>query len=174
VTRSPLQLALSARKPPLWARWLLTILGFAVLGVAAVIAVHSINDSALPAERSAVLEADRESQAAIEADQAPHSSPLPSATRTRAALQRAIATDMHNRIRHGQLPGPLQGVRCTPAGAHHPQGQAFHCTARAAAITYPFLGAVDEHARQLTWCKVDPAPVHDGPQEIPVNPRCRA
>ena len=47
-------------------------------------------------------------------------------------------------------------------------------TARAAAIAYPFLGVADERARQLTWCKVDPSPVSNGPQEVPVSPRCRS
>jgi hypothetical protein len=162
--------------PPLWARWLLTILGFAALAVGIVIAIHAVNDSGASAsERSAALEADRESQIVVEEDQAPHTSPLlQSGTPTRVALQRAIGTDMQSRIRHGALTGPLQGVSCTPAGAPHSERQAFDCTARAAAIAYPFLGVVDKHAGQLTWCKVDPSPVSNGPQEVPVSPRCRA
>ena len=82
--------------PPLWARWLLTILGFAALAVAIVIAIHAVNDSgASPSERSAALEADRESQIVIAEDQAPHASPLlRSGAPTQVALQRAIGTDM--------------------------------------------------------------------------------
>jgi len=161
--------------PPLWARWLLTILGFAALAVAIVIAIHAVNHSgASPSERSAALEANRESQIVIAEDQAPHTSTLRSGAPTQVALQRAIVIDMDGRIRHGALTGPLQGVRCAPAGPRHSGRQAFHCTARAAAIAYPFLGVADEHARQLTWCKVDPSPVSNGPQEVPVSPRCRA
>ena len=162
--------------PPLWARWLLTILGFAALAVAIVIAIHAVNHSgASPSERSAALEANRESQIVIAEDQAPHTSPLRSGAPTQVVLQRAIVIDMDNRIRHGALTGPLQGVRCAPAGRPRDSGrQAFHCTARAAAIAYPFLGVVDEHTRQLTWCKVDPSPVSNGPQEVPVSPRCLA
>jgi hypothetical protein len=166
---------LNERKPPLWVRWLLTILGFVALTVAIVIAIHAVNDGgASPSERSAALEANREGRIALEEDQAPHTSGLGSGAPTRVALQRAIAIDMHNLIRHGALTGPLQGVRCAPAGPRDSGRQAFDCTARAAAIAYPFLGVVDERARQLTWCKFDPSPVSNGPQEVPVSPRCRA
>jgi hypothetical protein len=146
-----------------------------VLTVAIVIAIHAVNDSgASPSERSAALEANREGRIALEEDQAPHTSGLGAGAPTRVALQRAIAIDMRNLIRHGALPGPPQGVRCSPSGTRHSGRQAFHCTARAAAIAYPFLGVLDEHARQLTWCKFDASPVSNGPQEVPVSPRCRA
>src|SRR5271155_3950615 len=142
--------------PPLWARWLLPILGFAALTVAVVIVVHAVNDSGASAsERSAALEANREGQIVIAEDQAPQTSPLRSGAPAGVALQRAIGIDLDSRIRHGALTGPLQGVICSPAGQRHSGRQAFHCTARAAAITYPVLGVVDEHTRQLTWCKVD-------------------
>jgi hypothetical protein len=166
---------LNIQKPPLWARWLLTILGFAVLIAAVLITIHEINDSGSSApERPAEVEANREGQIVIEEDQAPHTSSLHSGTPAGTALARAVGADVRNLIRHGALTGPLQGVRCTPAGTRHSERQAFHCTTRAAAITYPFLGVVDEHTRQLTWCKVDPPPVSNGPQEVPVSPRCRA
>ena len=146
-----------------------------MLTVAIVIAIHAVNDSgASPSERSATLEANREGRIALEEDQAPHTSGLGAGTPTRVALQRAIAIDMRNLIRHGALPGPLQGVRCSPAGKRLAARQAFDCTARAAAIAYPFLGVADERARQLTWCKFDPSPVSNDPQEVPVSPRCRA
>jgi hypothetical protein len=166
---------MSLSKPPLWARWLLTILGFAVLIVAIVIAIHAINGSgASPSERSAALEADQESRIAIEEDQAPQTSaPVPGAS-TRVALQRAIATDMRELVAHRELAGPLQGVRCSPTGARRAGRQAFHCTARAASIAYPFLGVADARAQRLTWCKFDPPPVSGGPQEVPVSPDCRA
>jgi hypothetical protein len=145
-----------------------------VLTVAIVIAIHAVNDSsASPSERSAALEANREGRIALEEDQAPHTSGLGSGALTRVALQRAIAVDMRNLIRHGALTGPLQGVRCSPAGKRQAARQAFDCKARAAAIAYPFLGVADERARQLTWCKFDPSPVSNGPQEVPVSPRCR-
>jgi hypothetical protein len=161
--------------PPLWARWLLTILGFAGLTVAILIAVHDVNDrGSSQSERSAALAAERESQILIEEDQAPHTSPLPSATPAPVALQRAIGADMRSRILHRALTGPLQDVRCTQAGKPHAGRRAFDCEARAAAITYPFLGVVDEHAQRLTWCKFDPPPVSNGPQEVPVSPSCRA
>jgi hypothetical protein len=161
-------------KPPLWARWLLTLLGFVLLIVAIVIAVHAANDSITSSERTAALRAARESQVVVEQDQAPHAAPLPSGASTQAALQHAIGADMDNLIRYGQLPGPLQSVRCTRAGTGHSEREAFNCTANAASIPYPFVGVADTYARQLTWCKVDPSPISGGPQEVPVSPRCRA
>jgi len=160
----------------LWARWLLTLLGFIVLIVAIVVGVHAANDSSESSERTAALKAARESQVLVEQDQAPHTASLSPGAATQAALQRAIGADMANLIHIGQLPGPLHGVRCTPAGASRAARQAFNCTASAGAesIPYPFVGVADIRARQLTWCKVDASPISGGPQEVPVSSRCRA
>jgi hypothetical protein len=168
-------LVLSIRKPPLWMRWLLTILAFAVLIVAVIIAIHVVNNSdSSSSEQVAAVEADQETQIVVEEDQAPHSARLTRGASTRIALQHAIGADMRGRIRTEGIPGPLQGVRCAPVRTHHSGRQAFRCTARADAITYPFLGVVDGRTRALTWCKVDPPPEAGGPQEVPVSPRCRA
>jgi hypothetical protein len=164
----------SPRKPPLWARWVLTFLAFVLLTVAIVVAIHHVNASSpAPSERSSALEADRESRFALEQDQAPRTSVLAIGAPAHVALQRAIGADVLSLIHQEALAGPLQGVRCSPAGTRQAGRQAFRCTARAAAIAYPFLGVVDERARQLTWCKFDPPPVSGGPQEVPVSPRCR-
>lgn len=167
---------LSIRKPPLWMRWLLTILAFAALIVAVILAIHLVNRgaSSSAAEQVAAAEANQESQIVLEEDQAPHSARLARGPLTGVALQRAISADMRVRIRREGIPGPLQGVRCSALGTHHAGAQAFHCTARADAITYPFLGVVDRRTRALTWCKVDPPPQAGGPQEVPISPRCRA
>jgi hypothetical protein len=174
VTSSPRRLIPHVSKPPLWARWLLTLLGFLVLILAIVVGVHAANDSSESSERTAALKAARESQILVEQDQAPHTAPLSPGTSTQPALQREIGADMANLIHSGQLPGPLYDVRCTPAGTDHSAHQAFNCTAQADGIPYPFVGVADTHARQLTWCKVDSPPVSGGPQEVPVSPRCRA
>jgi hypothetical protein len=165
---------MSLHKPPLWARWVLTFLAFVLLTVAIVVAIHHVNHSEpSSSERSSALEADRESRLALEQDQAPQTSRLAAGGPAHVALQRAIGADMLGLIRHEELNGPLQGVRCSPAGAPRAGRQAFNCTARAASIPYPFLGVVDAPARRLTWCKFDPPPVSGGPQEVPVSPQCR-
>jgi hypothetical protein len=156
-------------------RWLLTILAFAVLIVAVIISVHIVNNNASSsAEQTAALEADQESQIVVAEDQAPHSVRLSRGAHTQIALQRAISADMRVRIHTEGIPGPLQSVRCTAISTHHVAHQAFHCTARADAITYPFAAVGDRRTRALTWCKVDPPPQAGGPQEVPVSPRCRA
>jgi hypothetical protein len=167
---------LSIGKPPLWMRWLLTILAFAVLIVAVIVAIHLVNRgaSSSQAEQVAAAEANQESQIVLEEDQAPHSARLARGMRTRVALQQAIGADMRLRIRREGIPGPLQGVRCTAVRTHRAGAQAFHCNARADAVTYPFVGVVDRRTRALTWCKVDPPPQAGGPQEVPLSPRCRA
>lgn len=159
---------------PLWLRWVLSILGFTMLTVAIVIAVHAINNSgSSSSERSAAIEADRESQILIEEDQEPHSTRFRTNRTASGALQAAISRDMQARIQRGQLDGPLQGVRCAATGDPRGARRAFRCSARAAGVVYPFLGVLNRPARRLTWCKVDPAPVSNGPMEIPVSPRCR-
>jgi hypothetical protein len=169
------RLALAARHPPLWVRWVLTILGLAVLILVIRIVLHNGESSSGPSqsERVSEVEANREGQLVVEGDQAPHSSPLPSGIPMRVALERAIARDARNRIGAGELTGPLQRVRCGPAGSPRARRRAFRCSARAAGIAYPFLGVLDEATRQLTWCKVDPPPAGGAPA-VPVSPRCRA
>ncbi len=172
---SLVRLALAARHPPLWVRWLLAILGFAVLIVAVRVLTTGGEGSSNPtsSERSAEVEANREGQIVVEEDQAPHTAPLPSGIPTRAALESAIATDARNRILHGELTGPLQDVRCTPTGPLHASRRALRCSAHANGIAYPFVGVVDERTRELTWCKIDPPP-GGGEPEVHVSPRCRA
>jgi hypothetical protein len=169
------RLALAARHPPLWARWLLTILAFAVLIFAAVVVVRNYSEgSSAPtkSEREAEVEANREGNIVVEQDQAPHTAPLRSGVPTRVALERAITADARRRIQSGELTGPLQSVRCGPSGSSHAGRRAVHCAVRSAGVTYPFLAVLDEPAHRLTWCKVDPPA--NGATAIPVSARCRA
>jgi hypothetical protein len=177
----PRRLARTARHPPLWARWLLTIVGFAVLIVAVGVVVRSggggggggVSGSAR-SEAEAEAEADREGQIVIAQDQAPHVAPLAPGMSARVGLEHAIAADVRGRIGDGQLTGPLQSVRCQAAGPGHAGRRPYRCTVRSADITYPFLGVADERTVRLTWCKVDPPPVANEPPEVPVSPRCQA
>ena len=166
---------LAARHPPLWARWLLTILTFAVLTFAVVVFVHDHSEGTsapTKSEREAEVEANREGNVVIEEDQAPHTARLGSGVATLAALERAISGDAHGRIRAGNLTGPFQSARCEAKGAAG-VNRAFRCTVHAAGVAYPYLAVFDKRTRRLTWCKVDPPPTSGAP-EVPVSPRCRA
>ena len=167
------RLARAARHPPLWMRWLLTLLTFAVL-IAAVWVFARSGGGAPGRELSVEVEANREGQIAIAEDQAPHTSRLRLGSSAGAALKRAIVADVHNRIAHGALTGPLQSVRCTPAGPLAAGRRPFRCSVRSAGIEYPFLGVVNERARLLTWCKRDPPPTSNAPLNVPLSSRCLA
>jgi hypothetical protein len=175
------QFARTARHPPLWARWLLTIAGFAVLILALGIAVRSDQggggggaSGSAKSEAQAESEAEHEGQIVLAQDQAPHVAPLHSGLSVQAGLERAITADVNSRIEDSQLTGPLQSVRCQASGSSHAGRRPLRCTVRSAGITYPFLGVLDERSRELTWCKVDPPPEAGAPQEVPISPRCRA
>jgi hypothetical protein len=170
------QLLASARHPPLWVRWLLAIVGFAVL-IVVVRALTSGGEGSTGAtnsERAAEVEANREGEIVIEEDQSPHNAPLRAGVPAHIALEHAIAADARARILHGQLTGPLQRVHCGAPSPPHAGRLTLRCTAHANGISYPFVGVVDERTRQLTWCKVDPPPTGGATPEVPLSPRCRS
>jgi len=164
------------RELPLWGRWLLTILVFALAAAAIVIVVHDANTSnrASASEADAEAEADREGQVAIRQDEAPHVASLAAGASARVALERAIAADARGRIAHGQLTGPLQSVHCAAAGHAHADRRPFSCTVDSAGVSYPYMAVADQRAKRLTWCKVDPPPTAGAPLEVPVSASCRA
>lgn len=164
------------RALPLWARWVLTVLAYALVAVAIVVIVHDVNTSsnASRSEADAEAEANREGQIAIRQDEAPHVAALGADVSAQTALQRAIATDARARVVHGQLTGPLQSVRCVPAGVAHDRRRPFRCTVESAGNPYPFVAVADQRTKQLTWCKVDPPPTPGAPLEVPVSASCRA
>jgi hypothetical protein len=168
------RLVLRARHPPLWARWLLTILTFAVLTLAVVVFVHDHSEGTsapTKSEREAEVEANREGNVVIEEDQAPHTARLGAGAATLTALERAISGDARGRIQAGNLTGPFQSVHCEAKGTAD-ANRAFRCTVRAAGVNYPYVAVLDENTRQFTWCKLDPPPV-SGTPEVPVSARCR-
>jgi len=167
----------AARLPPLWARWALGIVIAAAVIATIVIAIDRAGPEVNTSEAGAEAEVNRISDIAITADQAPHSAGLPPSSAPAAALERAITSDVHQRIADGQLTGPLQSITCRTAGA----GSAgrggrvpYTCTIRSAGITYPFVAVLDERRRRLTWCKIDPPPVANVGPEIPISASCRA
>lgn len=173
----------AALHPPLWARWLLAIAGFAVLIVAIAVVVQRVNNSSnepgsSASEARAEAEANREGQIVVEQDQAPHTAALrPGANiataAMTAALERAISADVHARVKDGQLTGPLQSVHCHTAGPARDGRRPFRCTVRSAGIDYSFVAVADPRNENLTWCKLDPPP-EPGVGEVPVSARCRA
>ncbi|MFZ1926923.1 MAG: hypothetical protein WAU42_12365 [Solirubrobacteraceae bacterium] len=168
------RLALAARHPPLWARWLLTIFAFAVATLAVVVFVHDHSEGTsapTKSEREAEVEANREGNVVIEEDQAPHTARLGTGVATLTALERSISADARGRVQSGNLTGPFQSVRCE-AKAAAGADRAFRCTVHAAGVTYPYLAVLNTRTRQFTWCKLDPPPVSGAP-EVPVSARCR-
>jgi hypothetical protein len=167
-----------ARQPlPLWARWAAaTVVGIAVIA-AVVIAVNRAGPEGVAASESgAEAEVSRLSDLAITEDQAPRTANLPASSAPAAALRQAIVSDVHKRIAHDQLVGPLQSVHCAASApsSDGPGGrEPYLCTVHSDGISYRFLAVVDQRDRRLTWCKVDPpAAAKTGP-EIPVSARCR-
>lgn len=162
------------RRPPLWAKWLITIAVFAVGIAAIVIAVHDgAAGSSHQSEAAAVAEANRVGRIVAAEDQAPHTAALRPGVSALAGLERAITADVHTRIGHGELTGPLQSVRCRTGGAARAGRRPFSCTVTSAGIEYPFLAVLGERTLELTWCKVDPSPLPGNPPEVPVSARCQ-
>jgi hypothetical protein len=158
---------------PLWSRWLLTVIAFAVLIVAIGILARSGGSSSREVPPSTEVEANREGAAVISVDQAPHSMPLGSSAPENVALERAIAGDVRKRVAHQQLTGPFQDVSCSPSGHPVAGRRPFACTVISAGISYPFVGVVDTRAQTLTWCKRDPPLAGNAPLDVPVSARCR-
>jgi len=161
------------QRPPLWARWVITIAAFAVaIAVVAAIARGGGSPGTAQDEAEATREANRVGRIAIGEDQAPHTARLASGLAPPAGLRAAITRDVHGRITHGELTGPLQSVRCAAAGSG--RRQAYRCTVRSAGLSYPFDAVYSKSTRTLSWCKVDPPPRRGEPLEVPLSPRCRA
>jgi hypothetical protein len=168
------RLALAARHPPLWARWLLTVFSFAVAVLVVVVFVHAHSEGTsapTKSEREAEVEANREGNVVVEEDQAPHTAPLRAGAPTPIALESAIAADARGRIQAGNLTAPFQSVYCKANGAAGAK-LAFSCTVHAAGVAYPYLAVFDKRTRQFTWCKLDPPPIGGAP-EVPVSVRCK-
>ncbi len=156
----------------MWARWALAIaVGVAVIAGTA-IAIHRAGPGGGTSEADVEAEDNRLADLAITEDEAPHFASLPQGSEPAAALQRAIARDVRQRIADRQVTGPLQKVTCSAAGTGSAGRGRYHCTVYSAGIAYPFQAVVDPRRQQLAWCKVDPPPVGTGP-EIPLSPSCR-
>lgn len=159
-------------RPPLWARWALS-LGIGVLLLAGlVVFVHSNDDNGEATQNPAAVErANREAEIVVQQDQAPHTARLAGGAAPRAGIASAVRADMRAMIGQGVIEGPLGQTGCRRAGARGAR-VAFRCTAVAAGVKYPFLGVVDTSSRRVTYCKHDQPPVPR--MNIPVSRRCTA
>jgi hypothetical protein len=159
-------------RPPLWARWVISLGAGLILLLALILFVeHNSNNSEATQSPSAVVRANREAEVVVSQDQAPHVAVVPAGAGAQAAIARAVRSDMTKLIVGAIVDGPLTRVGCTRAGTHAGQ-PAFRCTAVAAGVNYPFLGVVDLATRRVTYCKRDVPPTPS--LNIPVSPRCRA
>jgi hypothetical protein len=159
--------------PPLWLRWLLASIVAAAVIAGIVIAVERAGPEGSATEAGAEAEINRLADITIGEDEAPHSAGLTAGVASTAALERAISSNVRQRIESHQLTGPLQGVQCKASGKARAGRRPYRCTARSADIAYPFLAVVDRPSRRLTWCKVDPQPAGGTGPEIPISASCR-
>jgi hypothetical protein len=158
-------------RPPLWARWVLS-LGIGLILVVALILFVEHNNSNSEATQSpaAVLRANREAEVVVTQDQAPHVAAVAPGASAHAAVVKAVRSDVTGLINRGIVDGPLTRVTCARAGTRAGR-LGFRCAAVANGITYPFLGVVDVAARRVTYCKRDAPPTPS--LNIPVSRRCR-
>jgi hypothetical protein len=159
--------------PPLWLRWVLASVVAAAVIAGIVIAVGRAGPEGGATEAGAEAEINRLADITISEDEAPHFAGFTAGSKSTAALERAISSNVRQRIAAHQLTGPLQGVRCKASGRARAGRRPYRCTARSADIAYPFLAVVDEHRRRLAWCKVDPRPPGGSGPEIPISTSCR-
>lgn len=158
---------------PLWLRWLLSVLLFGGMFVALVAVVSNSGNAARPAAESprSEAQANRLGQIVTAQDQSPHRAALPRSIPPVIALERAITSDMRERVTTHDIDGPVQRVRCTPTASRSTGRLAFRCVARAGGFDYPFDGVADRRAGQLVWCKNDSVSVDAGLQ-VPISPAC--
>ena len=158
---------------PLWLKWVLTLLTFAVLSAAVVIFVSRANNSEKSYSESptAAAQANQAGEAVSARDQAPHQTRLSQSRGTHSALERAIAADMRTRVAQHDVTGPVQRVSCTPVAPRRPGRRPFRCQALVGGFSYPFVGVADLRARELVWCKDDRAS-YDPSVEAPLSPAC--
>ena len=116
----------------MWARWVLAILVAVAVIASIVIAVNRAGPEGATSEAGAEAEANRLADIAITEDEAPHSASLPPGSEPTAALERAIARDVRQRIAGGQLTGPLQGVTRSAAGTGSSGRDPYSCTVHSA------------------------------------------
>jgi len=158
---------------PLWSRWILAVLGFALLGLLVFVLTHGHDSTAPTSDALGTVEANRVGQIVVSQDQAPRQARLPRGASSRAALEHAITVDVDGRIASHDLTGPLTRVSCTRTSPHASRRRdrlPYVCTVTSASILYVFYGVADLRARTLTWCKQDA--VAEAGLTVSLSPSC--
>lgn len=158
------------RRPPMWARWALSLGVGVILLVALIVFVeHNNSNSEAVQSPAAVARANREARIVVQQDQVPHTAALKPGAAPRSGIARVVRADMTAMLATGTIEGPLRHVGCNQTGDHSGH-LLFRCTAVAGGVNYPFLGVVDVRAGQVTYCKRDEPPVPS--MNVPVSSRC--
>jgi hypothetical protein len=158
-------------RPPLWARWVLS-LGVAIVALVALIVFvdrHN-NDNLATQSPKALARANREAEIVVSQDQAPHVVNLRSVGHPRSAFTHAVRADISSRIAKGIIDGNLDGVRCSGNGRRG-DTLSFNCIATADQVNYQYVGVIHRSDRQLVYCKRDAPPVPS--MNIPISARCQ-
>jgi hypothetical protein len=164
----------TVRLPPLWARWVLAaIVGVALLA-GIVIETNRAGPEGIAAEGAVEEEINRIADISTAEDEAPRFAALSAGSAPAPALERAIASDIRQRIAANQITGPLHGVTCILAGAGSAGRVPYRCTVHSAGTAYLVLAVVNERRRRLTWCKVDTPPKGESAPELLISASCRA
>lgn len=100
-------------------------------------------------------------------------------------LAAAIAGDVRDRVRAGKLEGPVLSSTCDPVRLRSRLGANYNCfvlidSRRSLGRTYTSGYRFDARAQlpagTLTWCKVNPRPLHPRTQSyisVPISKECR-
>jgi hypothetical protein len=172
----------------------LAILVAAVLAVAVVVLASQASRLLEESERER-RENREEIARRLREDQRPRGAPLPAAADPIATLEREITADVTGRAEAGILTGSAEQTTCerieprdvdTNRPIETPGRTYFSCFARTRAqdttaarleTGYRFRARADEATRTLTWCKLNPRPIHPDQEEfvrLPVSSECVA
>lgn len=161
---------LRLRRPPLWARWVLSLAVVAVALIALVRFVETHNSVGLAVQSpQALARQQRQDDILTAQDQAPHVVVLASAKQRWKLATAVVAADMNAKLQRGLIDGTLQGVRCRAAGRHGDR-LGLSCVAVAADVNYDYALVAQPRVHRLVWCRRDAPPIPNQP--IPLNPRC--
>jgi len=156
---------------PLAARWAVCLLMGAVLVVLLVAFVsHNNGNGEASISKSKLKQEYAQDTILLHQEQAPHSVHVASAAAAQTALVGGVGRLMRRQVTQNVLPGPVQQVRCWES-ARHGSRVAFHCSAKADDISYPFLAVYTPGAHRVVFCKKVYAPVAS--ESVPVSGRCR-
>jgi hypothetical protein len=158
-------------RPPLWARWSISLV-IAVVAIGALVyfVSHHNGNSLAHISTAAEKQESRQAQIVVGQDQAPRTATIVSGATPQATLVAAVRQELRHRIAQGIIDGQLQSVACRRTG--HKAGRlGFGCTARVGNVRYPFLAVANVSAHRILYCKRDPPPIPS--ESIPVSKRCR-